>query len=76
MKDLRQAELLTKTDFDGKLRNIDQKINSNKTKHLLVENGLKKKIKTFDSSYFRGKNNFEEDGTQNYLVLQPMYRYF
>ena len=45
MKDLRQADLLTKTDFDGKLRNIDQKINSNKTKHLLVENELKKKTK-------------------------------
>ena len=28
------------------------------------------------SSYFRGKSNFEEDGTQNYLVFQPIYRYF
>ena len=25
---------------------------------------------------FIGKNHFEEDGTQNYLVFQPMYRYF
>ena len=33
-------------------------------------------MKTFDSSYFRGKNDFEEDGTQNYLVFQPMYRHF
>ena len=30
----------------------------------------------FDSIYFRGKNNFEEDGTQNYLVFQPIQRYF
>ena len=29
-----------------------------------------------DSSYFRGKNQFEEDVTQNYLVFQPTYRYF
>ena len=34
-----------------------------------------KKLKTFDSSYFRGKNHFEEDGTQNYSVFQPMYKY-
>ena len=27
-------------------------------------------------SYFIGKNHFEEDGTQNYLVFQPIRRYF
>ena len=43
--------------------------------HLLVENKLKKS-ETFDSIYFRGKSHFEEDGTQNYLVFQPLYRYF
>ena len=30
----------------------------------------------FDSIYLRGKNHFKEDGTQNYLVFQPMCRYF
>ena len=35
-----------------------------------------KKLKTFDSSYFIGKSRFEEDGTQNYLVFQPINRYF
>ena len=34
-----------------------------------------KKLKTFDSSYFIGKSHFEEDGTQNYLVFQPIIRY-
>ena len=34
------------------------------------------KLKSFDSSYFIGKSHFEEDGAQNYLVFQPMYRYF
>ena len=34
------------------------------------------KTEKFDSSCLRGKNHFEEDGTQNYLVFQPMYRYF
>ena len=28
------------------------------------------------SSYFIGKSHFEEDGTQNYLVFQAMYRCF
>ena len=35
-----------------------------------------KNLKTFDSSYFISKSHFEEDGTKNYLMLQPMYRYF
>ena len=34
------------------------------------------KLKTFDSSYFIGKNHFEEERSQNYLVFQPMYGYF
>ena len=34
------------------------------------------KLKTFGSSYFIEKSHFEEDGTQNYLIFQPMYRYF
>ena len=41
-------------------------------KNLLVKNELK----TFDSSYFIGKSHFEEDGTQNYLVFQPLNKYF
>ena len=47
----------------------------NKSKHLLLENELKR-IKIFDSSYSRGKSHFEEDGMQSYLVFQPMYGYF
>ena len=34
------------------------------------------KLKTFDSTYFIGKSHFEEDGTQNYLVFQPLNKYF
>ena len=39
-----------------------------------IENELKK-LKKFDSSYFGGKNHFEVDGTQSYLVFQPTNRY-
>ena len=57
------------------MSSLNRKITQNKSKHLLVENELNK-LKTFDSSYFIGKSHFEEDGTQNYLVFQSMYRYF
>ena len=43
-------------------------------KHLLAENKFRK-LKTLVSIYFRGKSHFEEDGTQNYLLFQPMNRY-
>ena len=72
---LAQANLIAKTGFDAKLSNLNKQITQNKSKHLLVENELNK-LKTFDFSYFIGKNYFGQDGTQNYLVFQPMYRYF
>ena len=59
---LAQEDLVTKTDFDDKLSNPNQKITKNKTDHVLVQNELKK-LKTFDLSYFIGKNYFEEDDT-------------
>ena len=35
-----------------------------------------KKLKTFDSGHFWCKSHFEDDGTQDYLVFQPIYKYF
>ena len=72
---LAQANLITKTDFHAKLSILNRKITATKSKHLLVENELNK-LKTFDSGYFIGKNYFEEDGTQNYLVFEPIIMYF
>ena len=72
---LAQVNLVTKTDFDNKLSSLNRKITSNKTKHLIVENELKK-LETFDSIYFPGKSHFEDDGTQNWLAFQPIQRYF
>ena len=71
---LAQAGLVTKTDFNNKYSSVNKKIVSNKTKNLVVENELKK-LKTFDLSYFHGKNYFDEDGLQNWLVFQPMGKY-
>ena len=66
---------MTKADFNAKFSGCNRKITQNKTKHLLVENELNK-LKTFDSCYFIGKSHFEEDGTQNYLVFHPLFRYY
>ena len=52
---LLRANLVTKADT--KLTSVNKKINSNKTKHLLVENELKK-LKMFDSIYFIGKRRW------------------
>ena len=74
---LAQANLVAKTDFDAKLSSLNRKITSNKIKNVLIANELNK-LKTFDSGYFIGQSHFEEDGSQNYLVVQvqPIYRYF
>ena len=73
---LAQANLITKTDFDAKLSSLNRIITTNKSKHLLVENELKK-LKTFDSFWSHlEESHFEEDDTQNYLVFRPIYRYF
>ena len=50
------------------IRNFDTKI-------IELENNIKK-LQKFDSSYFRGKSHFEEDGAQTYLIFQPIIRYF
>ena len=65
---LAQANLITAMDFDDKLKSLNQKINSNKTKHLLVENEFKK-LETFDSIHFKRWYT-------KHLVFQPMCRYF
>ena len=73
---LARANLVTKTDFDGQLKKVSDRVTSNKAKHLLTENELKK-LKTFDLSYFLGKNYFDgNDGAQNTLVFQTMKKYF
>ena len=34
------------------------------------------KLQAFDLSSFYGKSHFDYDDKQNYLVFQPVYRYF
>ena len=71
-----ESKYVSNTGFDSKLareyvitkRNFDEE-------SIEIETNIKK-LQTFDSSYFRGKNYFDEDGKQNYLVFQPIIRYF
>ena len=70
-----KTNLLAKTDFDAKLSSLNRKITVNKSKQLIVENELKK-LKAFHSSYFIGKSHFDEDGTQNDVIFQPLNKYF
>ena len=62
--------MVTKTDFDAKVKDISDRVTKNKSKDLLLDNELKK-LKTFNADYFEGRNYFERgDGTQNMLVFQ------
>ena len=72
---LAQANLITKTDFNTNLSSLNRKSSKNKADHLIVKNESNK-LKTFDSSCFIGNSHFEEDGTQNYLVLQTNVQIF
>ena len=73
---LSQANLVTKTKFDNTASSLDSKIAKNKAKNKSIENEFKK-LKTFGLGYFIGKSHFEEeDDVQNYLVFQPIRRYF
>ena len=73
--DYNAANLVKKTDFDNKMSSLNRKIVSNKANYIVIENKLKK-LKAFDSCYYNGKNYFDEDGIQDYLVFQSILKYF
>ena len=76
---IKSEGLVNKSDIVGFIDNADLDkgvaILATKTE-LKAEKDKIAKLEAFDSSYFRGKSNFENDGTQNYLVSQPIQRYF
>ena len=70
------SNLVKNTDFDTRAKKNSDRVTKNKSKHLLIENELKK-LEKFDSAYFRGENYFDgNDGTQNSLVFQVREKYF
>ena len=67
---------LKKKNLNDELKKIWDRITSNKSRHLQVENELKK-LQKFDTAYFRGKIYFDgNDGAQNSLVFQVGETYF
>ena len=74
------STLATKTALatvENKIPDINSVVRKSyySTKVTEVENNVKK-LETFDFSYFRGTKYFDENGTQNYLIFQPIFRYF
>ena len=69
---LAQPNLITKTNFNTELKKkiVTEPFQINPNICLLK---LNKKTRKFDAVYFRGKNYFDGDDTQNYLVFQSMY---
>ena len=68
---LKQANLVTKTDFDNKITSFNRKITSNKTKYLEVQKKLNSLI-TNDYNFFLGRMYFaSNDGSQNMFFYQP-----
>ena len=72
---------MKKTEFDAEVKKVNDKITSSSSKVLSYDHKLlqrENKINTLErvASCFRGKNYFGDDGMQNYLVFQLMYKYF
>ena len=79
--DARHKDLVQKTTFKSELEKVDNKASENSSKVLSYEHKLKQREDTINdlervASYFGGKNYFDGDGTQNYLVFQGVYKYF
>ena len=72
------ADFIKKTDFDGRLKNLDKKFTSNKTKNVQAENELNelsKEVKLLSAKYYSfllGRMYFtSDDGSQSMLFYQP-----
>ena len=77
---IKSKNLVDKSAISGFTKNADldkKKVATSATNaELKAKQGKIIKLQAFHSSYFRGKNHFKDDRSQNYLVFQPIYRYF
>ena len=68
---LKEADLVSKTDFDNKLTRFNKKVTSNKTKYLEVQ----KKLNSIITNYYNfslGRMYFtSNEGSQNTFVYKP-----
>ena len=76
---LKQRQLVNKSAVAGFIDKADL---NKKLVTLAIKAELKNKLENiiklqaFDSSYFHGINDLEDDGAQNYLVFQSVCAYF
>ena len=69
---LKQANLVTKSDFNDKLTSFTKRITSNKTKHLEVQKKLNNLI-TKDYDFFLVRTYVtSNDGSQNMFISQHL----
>ena len=70
---LKQADLVSKTDFDNKLTSFNKRITSNKTKHLEVQKKLNS-LTEKGYNFLLGRIYFtSNDGYQNTFVHHPTF---
>ena len=72
---------LTKISFDARMKEVEKShaSKSEVSNALVLGNKNRKnieKLRTFDSSYFFNKIHFQDDGMQNDLVFQAVFKYF
>ena len=72
---------LTKMNFTARMAEALKNFATKKQVENAFELGYKnrekiEKLQTFDLSYFVGKTYFDYDGSQNYLIFQPVFKYF
>ena len=71
--------MVNKSNISGFINNsaIDKKIATLATKgKLKAKQNKTVKLQALDSFYFCSKSFFENNGTQSYLMFQPIYRFF
>ena len=76
---MKSKNLVDKSAIAGFINNaeLNKKVATLATKaELEAKQDKISKLEAFDLSDFLGKSHFEEDGVQNYLLFQPMYKYF
>ena len=69
------------TNFNTRIIETPQKRTTKKQLENALDLGDKnrekiKKLQTFDLTYFNGECYFNDDGSQNYLIYQPVIKYF
>ena len=79
--DARQKDLTQKATFESEFKKTDDKVGKDTSDILSYESRLNQKEDITnglerDTSYFRGKDQFDDDGMQNCFVFQPVYNYF